>query len=694
MFSTLLIANRGEIACRIARTARRLGIETVAVFSDADAGALHTQAADRAYPIGGAPPRESYLNIPRIIETALKAGARAIHPGYGFLSENPAFVEACEAAGIVFVGPPAGAMRAMGSKSAAKALMETSGVPLLPGYHGDRQEPGFLADQAQQVGFPVVIKAVSGGGGRGMRIVDDPADFAAALASARQEAASAFGDDRVLIERFLQRPRHIEVQIFADTQGNAIHLFERDCSAQRRNQKVIEEAPAPGLTGAQRAEMGAAAVAAAKAVGYVGAGTVEFVAEPLPPSSCSGGEEEARVGGFYFLEMNTRLQVEHPVTEMITGFDLVEWQLRVAAGEPLPVSQDNVPLCGHAFEARIYAEDPARDFAPSVGRLAVFRTPPTQGAVRVDTGFATGGTVSIHYDAMLAKLICHGSDRATALRRLAQALDDCAVAGVASNLDLLGRIARHPAFQAGGIDTGFIAREAATLLADQATPTRAVLAAAALAELLAEAEGAAREAAASGDPYSPWHERDGWWTNAAPARVLAFQAGEQECPVQVTRDGDGWRLLIDGQAAFGSAARPREGTAAGTRDALPGGGEVDITLDGVRQRVLVIADGEIRIVRSGGETWRLRLPDPTAYADDEQDSGGRLIAPIPGQVTQVTASVGQSVTRGDILVVLEAMKTVFRLPAPSDGVVESVGCAVGEMVQDGQVLVSFVSEAT
>jgi 3-methylcrotonyl-CoA carboxylase alpha subunit len=467
MFRTLLIANRGEIACRIARTARRMGIETIAVYSEADADALHVHAADRAYPIGPPSARESYLNIPRIIETAQAAGADAIHPGYGFLSENPDFAEACAAAGIVFVGPPPSAMRAMGSKSAAKSLMEQSAVPLLPGYHGDRQEPGFLTDQAVRIGFPVVIKAVSGGGGRGMRVVTAADDFTAALESARQEAASAFGDDRVLIERYLQRPRHIEVQVFADTHGGALHLFERDCSAQRRH----------------------------RAVGYVGAGTVEFVAD---------------ADGFFFLEMNTRLQVEHPVTEMVTGFDLVEWQLRVAAGEPLPVTQSAVTLTGHAIEARIYAEDPARDFAPSVGRLALFRTPAETTDVRIDTGFATGDTVSIHYDAMLAKLICHGPTREAALRRMQQALADCAVAGVVSNLDLLGRIVGHADFAAGGIDTGFIAREGDTLLAAQTAPPSEVLAMAALTALSAEARSSGND---------PWDERDLWWVNTTRAGV-------------------------------------------------------------------------------------------------------------------------------------------------------------------------------
>jgi 3-methylcrotonyl-CoA carboxylase alpha subunit len=647
MLRSLLIANRGEIACRIARTAHRMGVETIAVYSEADAGALHVKAADRAYPIGPAAARDSYLSIPRIIETALAAGAEAIHPGYGFLSENPAFADACAAAGIVFVGPPASAMRAMGSKSAAKSLMETSGVPLLPGYHGDRQEAAFLEDQAVRIGFPVVIKAVSGGGGRGMRVVASSADFAAALESARQEAASAFGDDRVLIERYLQRPRHIEVQVFGDIFGNVVHLFERDCSAQRRHQKVLEEAPAPGLSAERRQQMGAAAVAAAKAVGYVGAGTVEFVAD---------------ADGFFFLEMNTRLQVEHPVTEMVTGFDLVEWQLRVAAGEPLPVEQSAIALKGHAFEARIYAEDPARDFAPSVGRLALFRTAAASDGVRVDTGFATGDTVSIHYDAMLAKLICYGPARDAALRRLRQALADCAVAGVASNLDLLGRIAGHPEFAAGGIDTGFIAREGETLLAAQGTPPPDVLAMAALAVLTGETP--------AGD--DPWDSSDLWWLNTTPARVLEFTDGETNFPVAVTREGAAWHV----------------GSGLGTAERLEPG-RLRVSLDGVRRTIGAIVDQHVVTLRVDGATWRLTLPDPLAAADEEEDAGDRLVAPIPGLVTQVMAVVGETVARGQVLVVLEAMKTVFRLSAPADTVVASVSCTAGEMVQEGQMLVGF-----
>jgi 3-methylcrotonyl-CoA carboxylase alpha subunit len=646
MFLSLLIANRGEIACRVARTARRMGIETIAVYSDADAHAMHVKAADKAYPIGPAPARDSYLNIQRIIETAQKAGAQAIHPGYGFLSENPAFAEACEKAGIIFVGPPPSAMRAMGSKSAAKALMETSGVPLLPGYHGDTQDPGFLAAQAERIGFPVVIKAVSGGGGRGMRVVTSATDFHASLESARQEGASAFGDDRVLIERYLTRPRHIEVQVFADTLGNAVHLFERDCSAQRRHQKVIEEAPAPNIPDAQRQAMGRAAVNAAKAVGYVGAGTVEFVADD---------------GGFYFLEMNTRLQVEHPVTEMITGTDLVEWQLRVAAGEPLPASQQAIQIHGHAIETRLYAEDPARDFAPSIGTLTLFRTPRPTESIRIDTGFTAGDTVSIHYDAMLAKLIVHGPTRDAALRLMHQALGDTAIAGVASNLDLLDRLITHPDFSTTAIDTGFIARHADTLLAPQAIPPANTLAIAAITVLT--------RPQASDDP---WDTHDQWWINTTASRTLTFTDGTNDYAVTVTHNGQDWH--IDNRPIRGERQPD---------------GSLRVALAGIWRTVIATPNDQTITIRDAGQTWRLTLLDPLSVDEDEADAGDRLIAPIPGQVTQVTIKPGDHVKRGDILVVMEAMKTVFRLTAPADAVVATVSCAIGETVQDGQILVTF-----
>jgi 3-methylcrotonyl-CoA carboxylase alpha subunit len=660
MIRTLLIVNRGEIAVRVARTARRMGIETVAVFSEADARAMHVEAADRAVLIGPAPARESYLAIDRVIEAARRTGADAVHPGYGFLSENPAFAEACAAAGLVFVGPPAEAMRAMGSKSSAKALMRRAGVPVLPGYDGEAQEAEFLADQAARVGFPVVIKAVSGGGGRGMRVVERAGEFGAALESARQEAASAFGDDRVLIERYLSRPRHIEVQVFADTCGNAVHLFERDCSTQRRHQKVIEEAPAPGLDPVRREAMGAAAVACARAVGYVGAGTVEFVAD---------------AEGFYFLEMNTRLQVEHPVTEMVTGFDLVEWQLRVAAGEALPASGDAIGLRGHAIEARLYAEDPARDFAPSVGRIVRLRLPQGEG-VRVDAGVRAGDAVSVHYDAMIAKVICHGADRDEALARLRRALAESEIAGVASNLDLLARIAAHPAFAAGGIDTGFIAREAASLLAPQRPPPPEALAVAALGVLATEADAAQARARASHDPWSPWHARTGWWLNARRKRTLAFTAGDAAVPVTLRPDAEGWRIEVGGRVMAGGARFEAD--------------DLAVSLDGVRARAGFARSGNAVLVRWRGESWRLGLPDPEAAIEADDPTGGRLLAPIPGQVTAVTAEPGQAVKRGDVLVVLEAMKTVFRLPAPADGEVAEVTCRPGDTVEEGQILVSFV----
>jgi 3-methylcrotonyl-CoA carboxylase alpha subunit len=658
MFRTLLIANRGEIACRIARTAHRMGITTVAVYSEADANALHVKAADRAILIGPPPARDSYLSITRIVDAARRCGAEAIHPGYGFLSENPEFAEACVKAGIVFVGPPASAMRAMGSKSAAKTLMEKSGVPLLPGYHGERQDIAFLADQASRIGFPLMIKAVSGGGGRGMRVVSHPDEFPAALDAARQEAASAFGDDRVLLERYLTQPRHIEVQVFADKHGHAVHLFERDCSVQRRHQKIIEEAPAPGLDEERRAAMGRAAVAAAQAVGYEGAGTVEFV---------------VNTDGFFFLEMNTRLQVEHPVTEMITGFDLVEWQLRVAAGEPLPVAQSAIQMRGHAIEVRLYAEDPERDFAPSIGRLALFHTPTPSDAVRADTGFATGDVVSAHYDAMLAKLICHGATRDAALRTLGRALVETAVIGVASNLDLLGRIVAHPEYISGGVDTSFVARHADLLLASQPDRPMAVAAAAALGVLLEEAPAPAGNL----DPYSPWHTRDQWWPNIVFERELQFEL----VPIKVVRDGSAWRLTIGDRTVNATGAREADG-------------QIVMVLDGVRERLFVMRLQDSVVVRRDGQTWRLQLPDPMATVAEEDAAGGRLVAPIPGQVSQVTASPGMAVTRGQVMVVLEAMKTVFRLVAPADGVVATVSCRVGDSVIEGQLLVAFAEDET
>ena len=662
MFQSLLIANRGEIACRIIRTARRIGLRSIAVFSDADEAAQHVQMADEAIHIGAAPARESYLNISAIIAAAKRAGAEAIHPGYGFLSENPAFAEACAAAGIIFVGPSAAAMRAMGSKGSAKALMEKAGVPLLPGYHGAEQDAAFLEGEAKRIGFPLVIKAVAGGGGRGMRVVRAAADFADALQSARQEGASAFGDDRVLIERYLERPRHIEVQVFGDSHGNAVHLFERDCSAQRRHQKVIEEAPAPGISAEMRESMGAAAVAAAKAVKYQGAGTVEFIAQD---------------GGFYFLEMNTRLQVEHPVTEAITGFDLVEWQLRVAAGEKLPVQQSDIRAHGHAMELRLYAEDPARDFAPSIGALQVFRL--SEQGLRIDSGFVAGDRISIHYDAMVAKMIAHAPSRAEAIARLRAGLAQSDIIGVAHNLDMLDRILAHPDFASGTIDTGFIGRNAETLLTPKLKPSPQVLALAALGVLTLEEEAARAHAAASADPHSPWHATDHWWVNTRPTRVFEFHHEDETYAVTLAPAADGWRISAGGAAITAGHAKLEAGS-------------VHALLDGMRLSASIHRGGETISLRHAGQSWRFVLPDPIARAGEEEGGDDRLIAPLPGQVTQLLVTENQNVARGDVLVILEAMKTVFRLTAPRDGRIATISCRVGETVREGQILLQFTTE--
>jgi len=529
VFRKILIANRGEIACRVMRTAKRMGIRTVAVYSDADRGALHVKLADEGHRIGPPPAAESYLNIEAILAAARKSGAQAIHPGYGFLSENEDFAAACQRAGIVFIGPTPEAIAAMGDKAAAKRLMEKAGVPLVPGYHGEEQSPSLLEKEAARIGFPVLIKPSAGGGGKGMRVVQDKKSFAEALDGARREAKSSFGDDRVLIERYLERPRHIEMQVFGDTQGNVLHLFERDCSVQRRHQKVIEEAPAPHFQ--KRNEMGAAAVAAAKAIRYTGAGTVEFIAE--------------QDGRFYFMEMNTRLQVEHPVTEMITGLDLVELQLRVAAGEPLPFTQEQVKVQGHAIEARIYAEDPEREFLPSTGRLVHVEFPLN---ARVDTGVEPGAEISPWYDPMIAKVIVHGDDRATALAKLSSALRDTRIAGVTTNVEFLRRICESAAFAKAELETGLIERHRAELLPPRGAVPHEVLAVAALAELAHEERAARERAARSGDPHSPWNVVDGWRLNEESHHAFVFLAGTAEHRVRVAFGDEGRRVSIDGAA--------------------------------------------------------------------------------------------------------------------------------------------------
>ncbi|HEV2300786.1 MAG TPA: acetyl/propionyl/methylcrotonyl-CoA carboxylase subunit alpha [Stellaceae bacterium] len=660
MFSKILIANRGEIACRVIRTARRMGIATVAVYSEADRGALHVELADEAWPIGAAPARASYLDAPAIIAAARASGSAAVHPGYGFLSENADFAAACEAAGLVFVGPPAAAIRAMGSKAAAKALMEAHGVPLVPGYHGEAQDPGRLAAEATRLGFPVLLKASAGGGGRGMRIVENAAALPRALEAARREAKGAFGDDRIIVEKYLPRPRHIEVQLFADRFGATVHLFDRDCSIQRRYQKVVEEAPAPGLDPRLRARMAEVAVAAARAVSYVGAGTVEFIL---------AGED------FYFMEMNTRLQVEHPVTEAVTGEDLVEWQLRVAAGERLPKRQQDIALFGHAIEARLYAEDPERQFLPQTGTLEALRLPPPDLA-RVDSGVREGDPISRYYDPMIAKLIAHGEDRSAALDRLRQALAQTAVLGVTTNLAFLARLARHPDYAAAALDTGFIERHRGTLCPGRQRPPPEIVAAAALSRLLRRAETARRAALSSADPHSPWARADAWRLNGEGEQSVLFEDGGERREVRARPQGAAWRLALDGRAFVATAARRA-------------GGRLDLSLDGTPSRPLVIDRGAETAVFRDGESWRLVEIDPLASRSQDDPAAGRLSAPMPGRVTQLLVEVGAKVRRGEPLMVIEAMKMEHTIAAPADGVVERVGFAVGDPVEEGAVLIAF-----
>ena len=662
MFDTILIANRGEIACRVIRTARRLGIRTVAVYSEADAGALHVALADEAALLGPAPARDSYLAADKVIAAARAAGAQAIHPGYGFLSENAEFAEACAAAGVVFIGPPVSAIRAMGSKAESKRLMGAAGVPMVPGYHGDDQGDEALAAAARQAGFPVLVKASAGGGGKGMRVVRVAADLAEAIAGARREARAAFGDDRLLIEKYLIRPRHVEVQVFGDAHGNVIHLFERDCSIQRRHQKVIEEAPAPGLTAEERAYVGAAGVAAARAVGYVGAGTVEFLY----------GD-----GRFHFIEMNTRLQVEHPVTELITGLDLVEWQLRIAAGEALPLGQDEVRRHGHAFEARLYAEDPSRGFLPAIGRLRHLR-PPVEGVhVRVDTGVRAGDEVTIHYDPMLSKLVVWDESRGAALRRLRTALSAYQVAGVATNVGFLQAIAGHAAFAAGEVDTGFIDRHRDELVPVGDAVPESVLALAAVWVLLERSRDAAGAARHSEDPWSPWHATGGWRLNDDNHHELTFKDGDRRLAVTVHYRQGGWLLDLPGG---------RQVQASGEIDDT---GDLASRIDGTRRVSTVVRVADEFDVFADGRAWKLTLEDPVARATEQEAASGGLTAPMPGKVIQVMAAAGDAVKRGAPLMVLEAMKMEHTIRAPADGAVKAINFNAGDLVPEGAELLVF-----
>jgi 3-methylcrotonyl-CoA carboxylase alpha subunit len=652
--NAVLIANRGEIACRIIRTLRRMGIRSIAVYSEADRNALHVAMADAAYEIGAAPPRESYLNQANILKAAQVSGADAVHPGYGFLSENAAFAEACAKAGLIFIGPPPSAIRAMGSKSEAKALMEKAGVPLVPGYHGTDQSLKVLQASAEKIGYPVLIKASAGGGGKGMKVAASAAEFKDALESAQREAKNAFGDDRVLVEKYLTQPRHIEAQIFGDSHGSIIHLFERDCSIQRRHQKVIEEAPAPGLTLERRAAIGKAAVEAGHAVGYVGAGTVEFIAE---------GEN------FYFMEMNTRLQVEHPVTEAITGLDLVEWQIRVARGEKLPKAQDGLAIHGHAMEVRLYAEDPARDFLPQTGSLHHLRFPED---ARVDSGIREGDAVSIHYDPMIAKIIAHGADRAEAVARLRRALAETEVGGLATNLDFLQAILRQKDFAAGKVDTGFIERHRAELLPETpALPVQA-LALAALAVLRAGERDAAA-AAPAGDPHSPWACLSGWRINRDAYSDLIFQHGEATLTVRAHYRANGYALDLPDGTVDAEAALGADGAIAARIGAAQCKGRV------VRREAecLVFLDGA---------THRLTLIDPRRPSAAGAATIGKILAPMPGTVTKILVAPGASVTKGAVLAIVEAMKMEHAVKAPRDGKIKAVHFAAGDQVTEGAEL--------
>ncbi len=692
MFKKILIANRGEIACRVAATARKMGVRTVAVFSDADTHAKHVLACDESVHIGAASPKESYLRGDRVIAAALATGAQAIHPGYGFLSENAEFAQACAEAGLVFIGPPPAALKAMGLKAEAKQLMERANVPLVPGYHGGDQDPALLKREADRIGYPVLIKASAGGGGKGMRSVDNAGEFDAALASCKREAINSFGDDAVLIERYVTRPRHIEIQVFGDTQGDVVYLFERDCSVQRRHQKVLEEAPAPGLSEARRADMGAAAVAAAKAVGYVGAGTVEFIVEPQADGDLR----------FYFMEMNTRLQVEHPVTEAITGLDLVEWQLRVASGQPMPLKQHELQIRGHAIEARICAENPDAQFLPATGRLQVARWPEhvafrrnasSEGlldaaAVRVDSGFAQGDDVSPYYDSMIAKLIVWGVDREQALARMEVALSQTHLVGLHTNVAFLRRVVRSASFAHADLDTALIERERPALF--NAPPLGFELAVAGLVAHTLTQEAATQTA-------DPWSKRDGWRLAGTAVRRFDVEAGGEHHVIRLSRSKEGEMHLLMAKRQGEQQSEQQGGQQGEQRLAMtftPRSDTVfEVVVGGQRSTLSVYTQHDHFTVFSDDASAALRLIDPTARAMaqalEAASSGGRLTAPMPGKVIAFLAQPGQAVKQGQALAVMEAMKMEHTINSPRDGVVAELLYAVGDQVKEGGELLSL-----
>ena len=659
MFTKILIANRGEIACRVIKTCKRLGIRTVAVYSQVDQFSQHAIHADEAYLIGGPRPVDSYLKGDVIIAVAKKCGAQAIHPGYGFLSENEQFAANCEKAGIAFIGPTPQAIEKMGSKSAAKALMEAAGVPVVPGYHGDNQDAAFLAAQSKKVGYPQLIKAVAGGGGKGMRLVEKPEEFSAQLDAAMRESKNAFGDDAVLIERYVQNPHHIEFQVFGDTHGNVVHLFERECSIQRRHQKVLEETPSPFIESVDddmREKMGAAAVAAARAIAYRGAGTIEFIV----------GEDRQ----FFFMEMNTRLQVEHPITEMITGEDLVEWQLRVAAGEPLPLTQNEIVSGGHAIEVRICAEDPANDFLPETGKMHLFAAPQAddESDVRLDTGVVTGDTIGVYYDPMIAKLITWGGDRAEAIRRMQGALGETDVLGVKTNIEFLQQLVQHPAFIAGDTDTGFIGRNREALMAKAAVDNLTL--AAACARVLQD------EGAHIGS--DPWSQNSGWRMNGLASRLIEFKIAGQDDPVECHVDVDiGVRYFRHAQTRTAFAWLQRED------------GTLKVKLGETKAATRVLRAGDqLTVITPRGRT-SLTLFDPFHFEQEDTGAAGRLTAMMPGRVVKVMAKVGENVKKGQPLIIMEAMKMEHTIVSPKDGVVERVAFKENDLVPADAVLFAF-----
>ncbi len=692
MFNRILIANRGEIACRIIHTAKRLGIRTVAVYSEADVNARHVSLADEAVAIGPAPARDSYLVGEKLVEAARQTNAGAIHPGYGFLSENADFARTCEAAGITFIGPPSRAIEVMGSKSIAKSTMQQAGIPLVPGYHGDNQDGTFLLNEAEKIGFPVLLKASAGGGGRGMRVVNSAEEFSDALRSAKREALGAFNDDRMLLEKYLQQPRHIEIQVFCDNHGNAVHLFERDCSVQRRHQKVLEEAPAPGMIQETRNAMGSAAVDAARAIEYAGAGTVEFIVDPD--------------GAFYFMEMNTRLQVEHPVTEFITGRDLVEWQFRVAAGERLPASQDQLAIDGHALEARIYAEDPGNGFLPATGRLQRLRFPDLTPHVRIDTGIREGDDISVHYDPLIAKLVTWDSDRRRCLRRMLDALSRTRVAGVATNIEFLASVISHEAFQAADIDTGFIELHHADLFPDTETVSPDILCLATLYQMLRRAYRNGQEAVSSADPMSPWWTTDSWRPNLVDEEHFRFHDGVREHDATVKQitphrpgtpprpgtdrrscehrkppadhDANAFTITVDGRSLYASGR-------------LEPAGRLTAILDNRQRCVDVVEEHDHLAIFDQGRTHRLQEVTYAGHSAEEEASGN-LISPMPGRVVEVVVKEGQQVNKGDALLVLEAMKIEHIIAAPQDGTVQSLHYHEGELVEEGMELLALADK--